>query len=178
MKSFLLKGKSPTIKWGSIPHGYFFEGSVPEGYGLAVCPSEGYVILDIDRHGDIDGFKNVPFYIRYLLKNHFQYNTKNNGKHIWLKYTGNVALSNKASGLGIDLRTHKGYAKWYLTSDIRDCIGDIKPTCSLLNAWLEKLFSYVGDDRKAYKHFSFKIARLVFLYFLYKISSNLRPIKH
>jgi hypothetical protein len=76
MKSFLLKDKKPICRWNPIPHGYFFEGNVPEGYGLAICPSEGYVILDIDRHGSIDGFDNVPLDIKDLLKDHFSYPTK------------------------------------------------------------------------------------------------------
>ena len=112
--------------WGKIPHGSFFEGNVPEGYGLAICPSEGYVILDIDRHGSINGFDNVPLDIKSLLEAHFSYPTKNNGMHVWLKYTGNKALANKASGLGIDLRTHKGYVKWYLPGDVREYM-DLPP---------------------------------------------------
>ena len=142
MKSFLLKDKRPTIMWGKILHGSFFEGNVPEGYGLAICPSEGYVILDIDRHGSINGFDNVPLDIKSLLEAHFSYPTKNNGMHVWLKYTGDKALVNKASGLGIDLRTHKGYVKWYLPGDVRDYMDSIKETCSVMNEWLEKLFSF------------------------------------
>lgn len=153
MKSFLLKDKKPTLKWGNIPDGYFFEGEVPEGYGLAICPSEGYVIIDIDRHGEVDGFENVPEDIKILLSAHFTYPTKNNGSHIWLKYTGEEKLANKASGIGIDLRTHKGYVKWYLPGDVRQYIGEIKPSCAVLNKWLEELFSYKNylkevDNRK------------------------------
>lgn len=142
MKSFLLKDKRPTLKWGNIPDGYFFEGAVPEGYGLAICPSEGYVIIDVDRHGDIDGFENIPEGIKPLLGKHFMYTTRNNGLHIWLKYTGEHNLANKASGIGIDLRTHKGYVKWYLPGDVRQHLKEIKPSCEGLNEWLEELFSY------------------------------------
>ena len=49
MKSFLLyNGKSPTVKWSMIPDEVYFEGKIPEGYSLAVCPSDPYIILDID----------------------------------------------------------------------------------------------------------------------------------
>jgi hypothetical protein len=142
MKSFLLKDKKPTLKWGKVPHGYFFEGALPEGYGLAICPSEGYIILDIDRHGDIDGFENIPDNIKSLLQGHFFYSTKNNGTHVWLKYSGKEELANKASGIGIDLRTHKGYVKWYLPGDVRQHMDEIKHSCDVLNKWLEKLFTY------------------------------------
>lgn len=142
MKSFLLKDKMPILKWSNIPDGYFFEGTVPEGYGLAICPHDPYVILDIDRHGSVNGFDNIPKYIKKELDKHFSYDTKNNGKHIWLKYSGFGVLANKASGKGIDLRTSKGYVKWYLPGDIRDHISEIKETSPTLNRWLEKLFSF------------------------------------
>ena len=53
---------------------------------------------------------------------------------------------NKASGLGIDLRTSKGYVKWYLPGDIRNHINQIKPTSNLLNDWLETLFIGVHEQ--------------------------------
>ena len=59
-----------------------------------------------------------------------------------LKYTGDKPLGNKTSGLGIDLRTNKGYVVWYHDKDIRDCINEINKTSQNLNKWLEKLFSY------------------------------------
>lgn len=142
MKSFLLRGKIPTLKWGNVPINCFFEGKVPDGYSLAICPSDPYVILDIDRHGDVDGFDNIPEEIKKELEKHFSYATKNNGKHVWLKYSGEIKLANKASGLGIDLRTSHGYVKWYLDGDIRDYIDQVKETSSTLNEWLEKLFNY------------------------------------
>ena len=142
MKSFLLKEKVPICRWKPIPHGFFFEGKVPDGYSLAICPSDPYVILDIDRHGDVDGFDNIPEDIKTELESHFSYNTKNNGKHVWLKYSGEIKLANKASGLGIDLRTSHGYVKWYLDGDIRDYIDQVKETSPVLNEWLEKLFNY------------------------------------
>lgn len=144
MKSFLLKDKKPILKWSMVPDEIYFEGKIPEGYGLAICPHNPYIILDIDMHGDIDGFSNIPMVISLELNDHFQYNTKNNGKHVWLKYTGNKELLNKASGLGIDLRTHKGYVKWYLDKDIRSYIHLIKNTSPVLNTWLEKLFAPVN----------------------------------
>ena len=142
MKSFLLLNKTPILKWGNVPHGYFFKGEVPEGYGLAICPSDPYVILDIDRHGAINGFDNIPEDIKKELEEHFSYPTKSNGKHVWLKYSGSEILANKASGLGIDLRTSKGYVKWYLPGDIRDHMDEVKETSPTLNQWLEKLFKF------------------------------------
>jgi hypothetical protein len=143
MKSFLLKDKRPIVKWGMIPNETYFEGTVPEGYSLAVSPSEGYVIIDVDRHGKIDGFDNVPDNIITELNNTFNYKTKNNGMHYWVKYTGNRPLGNKTSGLGIDLRTHKGYVVFYPLLDPRDCMLKVKNSSTILNKWLEKLFSYV-----------------------------------
>jgi len=141
MKSFLLKGKTPICKWSMIPDEVYFEGEIPKGYGLAICPHNPYVILDIDKHGKINGIDNVPLEIyNELFKIHFRYKTKNNGYHVWLKYTGNKVLLNKTSGLGIDLRTEKGYVKWYLDKDIRSYINSIRETSNKLNNWLEKLF--------------------------------------
>ena len=61
MKSFLLKEKFPICKWGMIPNETYFEGVVPDGYGLAISPHHPYIILDIDQHGTINGFDNIPF---------------------------------------------------------------------------------------------------------------------
>ncbi len=142
MKSFLLKGKTPIIKWGMIPDETYFEGNVPEGYQLAVSPSEGYVVIDIDNHGKVNGFDNIPNFLLDELNSTLRYKTKNNGCHYWFKYTGDKELANKASRLGIDLRTHKGYVVWYLNIDVRNCLNSIKETSGEINTWLEQLFSY------------------------------------
>lgn len=147
MKSFLLKDKKPIIKWGMVPDETYFEGEIPQGYGLAICPNFPYVILDIDRHGDINGFDNIPSELLLDLSEHFCYNTKGNGKHIWLKYTGSKELMNKPSGLGIDLRTNKGYVKWYLDKDIRTYLHLIKETSNQLNNWLENLFCITNYEQ-------------------------------
>ncbi len=142
MKSFLLKGKVPIIKWGSLPDNVFFEGEVPEGYSLAISPSKGYIVIDVDRHGEINGFNNVPRELMPELLGTHMYATKNNGAHFWFKYTGTKELANKASGLGIDLRTYKGYVVWYLDKDVRSYMNCIWDTSEEMNQWLEKLFSY------------------------------------
>lgn len=155
MKSFLLKDNTPIIKWGQLPDNIFYEGIIPEGYDLAVSPHQPYIIVDVDRHEDKDGFKHIPEEILFELEKTFNYATKRNGTHYWLLYTGNKTLLNKASKLGIDLRigskkfsktewTHGGYAKWHPrnTMDIRDHIQFIRPTSLELNKWLEDLFSY------------------------------------
>ncbi len=146
MKSFLLKDKTPIIKWGSLPDGVLFQGKVPEGYQLAVCPSVNYIIIDIDNHGKISGFDNIPEDIFNELLITYNYKTKNNGMHCWLKYTGNKVLANKTSGLGIDLRTNKGYAVWYPEEKLEDCIPYMKNTSLVMNKWLEKLFSYKEEE--------------------------------
>ena len=143
MKSFLLKGKRPIIRWGLLPDNVFFDGKVPEGFNLAVTPSENYIVLDIDRHGDIDGMDNVPNKLKMEIFKTLNYETKNDGYHCWFWYTGNKPLANKASGQGIDLRTKKGYVVWYPSYDIRNSLDKINKKSPILNTWLEKLFSYV-----------------------------------
>ena len=145
MKSFLLRNKLPMIKWGMLPQEIYFEGEIPNGYNLAVSPNGNYIIVDVDKHGDIDGWNNIPINIKYELLETFHYTTKNNGFHYWFKYTGNKILANKTSGLGIDLRTNKGYVVWYPKEDVRDCLHLMKETSETLNKWLEKLFSYNYD---------------------------------
>lgn len=143
MKSFLLRGKRPIIRWGMLPDEVYFEGNVPEGYSLAITPSEGYVIIDVDRHGDVNGFDNIPPHLTHELAHTLKYETKNNGMHFWFKYNGSKPLGNKASGKGIDLRTHKGYVVWYPEGDIRTRMDEIRKSSDKLNYWLEELFSYV-----------------------------------
>jgi len=142
MKSFLVKGKKPVIKWGSLPEGAFFEGALPEGYSLAISPSGDYIVLDVDRHGNIDGFDNVPKQFDEELESTLNYPTKNNGGHYWFKYTGGKFLANKASSIGIDLRTDRGYVVWYPKGDVRDHMDEINETSLEMNAWLESLFSF------------------------------------
>lgn len=142
MKSFLLKDKMPIMKWGSLPEETYFEGNLPEGYSLAISPSGTYIVLDVDKHGDIDGFENIPWNIQKELSYTLTYRTKNNGQHFWLNYSGDKKLANRTSGLGIDLRTDKGYVVWYSDSDIRDRLSEIKISSDLMNQWLESLFYF------------------------------------
>ena len=128
-----------------LPHNTFYEGKVPEGFSLAICPSEGYVIIDVDRHGKVDGFENIPEKINKELKKTLTYKTKNNGAHFWVKYTGNTALANKASNQGIDLRTSKGYVVWYPEKDIREEISKVKDSSPELNKWLEDKFGFINN---------------------------------
>ena len=145
MKSFLLKGKQPIIKWGNLADQVYFEGEVPEGYSLAVSPSGNYIVIDVDKHGDKSGFESIPTLIQMELDKTLQYPTKNDGKHYWMWYSGSKPLGNKTSGLGIDLRTNKGYVVWYPETDIRNRLNEIKHTSDYMNIWLEKLFSYNID---------------------------------
>lgn len=146
MKSFLLKDNHPIIKWGVLlPDEVYFEGTVPEGFQLAVSPwNSDYIIVDIDnKPGKINGFENIPQNIYKVLMESFHYNTKS-GMHVWLKYIGSKELKNCATKYGLDLRTKKGYVKWYLPGDIRDYINQIEPTTEELNLWLESLFCGVN----------------------------------
>lgn len=140
MRSFLLRDKRPIIKWGKIPEEYYFEGDIPEGYSLAISPHDPYIIIDVDRHGDIDGFDNIPGIILSELENTLHYPTKNNGMHYWIKYTGSETISNKVSGLGLDIRSHKGYVRWYLPGDIRNYIHLVQSSSDILNNWITKVF--------------------------------------
>ena len=142
MRSFLLKEKIPVTKWGLIRDGTMYKGEVPEGYNLAIVPGPEYIILGVDRHGDKDGFKYIPPYILEELEETFNYKTKNNGKHYWLKYTGDKVLGNKTSGFHSDLRTEKGYVAYWHTEPIEECLHRIRKTSPQLNEWLEGLFSY------------------------------------
>lgn len=127
-----------------LPHGTFYEGELPSGYSLAITPSEGYVIIDVDKHGDINGFDSIPEELKEELSNTLHYPTKNEGMHYWVKYTGDNKLANKASNRGIDLRTSKGYVVWYPTEDVRELIKNVKESSKELNTWLEELFGYVN----------------------------------
>ena len=150
MKSFLLKKNTPIIKWSLLQDNTFYEGIIPEGYDLAVCPGE-YIVVDVDRHGDKDGFTHISSSLKTELDSTFHYITKNNGFHYWFKYTGSKTLMNKASGLGIDLRIGEkegnagGYVVFYPAKkdrvDIRNCTHLVKKTSVKMNEWLEALFS-------------------------------------
>jgi hypothetical protein len=150
MKSFLLRNGSPTVKWGSIPSHCFFEGNIPEGYDLAVAPTDDYIVVDVDKKNDKNGFHNIPTDIFLLLTETYYYNTKSGGAHFWLKYTGTGLLKNTSTKYGIDLRIGAkdgncgGYVKYHPASngeDIRDHVKEIKETSLIMNLWLEKLFS-------------------------------------
>lgn len=146
MKSFLCKGKKPIIKWTYLPHNVFYEGEVPKGYTLGIVPTPGYIIVDVDRHGDKDGFLNIPEHLKIELDSTLNYPSKNNGRHYWFKNTGEW-LGNKSSNLGIDLRTDKGYVIWYKDKDIRAYKHLIQETTTDMNEWLNSLFGY----KKNYK---------------------------
>ncbi len=155
MKSFLVKNKRPVVRWTRLEDNTFFEGNVPAGFDLAVAPSGNYIIVDVDRHGDIDGFDNIPIGIFKELKLTFGYPTKNLGWHFWFKYTGTDALANKTSGLGIDLRcahpiTGKalGYVVYYPRDDFRTHLNEINETSEEMNEWVESLFSRKSKLRR------------------------------
>ena len=148
MRSFLVRNKTsttnayPTVKWGMLATNTYFEGDIPVNHSLAISPSKGYIIVDVDRHGKVDGFNNLPDNLLQELANTFSYPTKNNGRHFWFKYTGDKHLINKASNQGIDLRTNKGYVIFYPGKpDIRAYIDKISSTSIVMNDWLETLFS-------------------------------------
>ena len=122
----------------------FYEGNIPTGFKLAVSPSKGTVIIDVDKHGKINGFHNIPKHLMFELKSTLNYPTKNEGRHFWFKYSGDGVLANKASNQGIDLRTDRGYVVYYPDNDIRDQMHLVKNSSKELNIWLEELFGYVN----------------------------------
>jgi hypothetical protein len=138
MKSFLLKGKVPIIKWGNLPDNTFFRGEIPSGYSLGVSPSEGYIILDVDVKPNKSGFDNIPEKILKELSKTFNYKTKNNGQHYWLKT--NTDLPNSTSGLNIDVRTSKGYVVWYSNEDIHESMNLVNTCSDEMNIWLRSIF--------------------------------------
>ena len=149
MRSFLLKNNKPIISWGLLPDGTLYQGKIPDGFDLAVNPHNPYIIVDIDRH-DKDGFLNIPEHLKPELESTLNYSTKRNGLHAWFYYSGDKILANKASNLGIDLRTgnadgyNGGYVKWHPrdTMRIEDVLWQAKETSKEMNEWLEGLFSY------------------------------------
>jgi len=151
MKSFLLHGNTPSVKWSMVPDGSFFEGTVPEGYNLACCPSGRQVILDVDVKNNKNGFDFIPSDIYFELKETFNYDTKSGGAHYWVNYTGDKVLMNTSTKYGLDLRIGKkgsnngGYVKYHHNKDIRECVNLIKDSSEELNKWLESLFLGVNN---------------------------------
>lgn len=143
MKSFLVRDKRPIVKWGMLKDESYYEGKVPEGYSLAICPSEGYIVVDVDVSDKKNGFDNIPEHLKKELDSTLNYPTKRLGRHYWFRYSGNEILANKTSNQGIDLRTHNGYVVWYSKGDIRNKLHKIKKTSKKMNGWLEDLFSYI-----------------------------------
>jgi hypothetical protein len=154
MKSFLLSNitNTPNCKWGLIPPHFYFEGKIPKGYDLAVSPTDNYIVVDVDKKNGKNGFtyidKDLPIFKEMCETYH--YYTASGGGHFWFLYTGNKILKNCSTKYGIDLRIGAkngncgGYVKFHPASkgdDIRNHIHEIKETSSVLNVWLEELFS-------------------------------------
>ena len=143
MKEFLVKNKIPICHWGSLQKGTKFRGTIPYGYDIAIAPEDDYIVIDVDRHGDKDGFTKIPVDIKEELDKTFNYPTKNNGQHFWLRYTGNKKLPNKTSGIGIDLRCRGlGYVVFYKKGNFNDYLHEINKTSENLNKWIEEVFCY------------------------------------
>ncbi len=145
MKSFLCKNKKPICRWTYLKDNTFWKGSISDDYSIGVCPGKGYIVVDVDRHGDKNGFnvlKTLSSKLQDELTNTFHYPTKNNGEHFWFKYTGTKNLLNKASNVGIDLRVeNKGYVIWYSDLSIKEAIPLIKESSVEMNKWIESLFT-------------------------------------
>jgi len=143
MKSFLLSSKTntPTLKWGLLPNDTYFIGNVPEGYYLAVSPSDKYIVVDIDNKPKGCGFDHIPLEIMDELEQSLHYTTKSRGMHVFLLYTGDKNLINRTSNIFVDLRTSKGYVRYYHSVPIQECMHLIKETSKDLNLWIENLFA-------------------------------------
>lgn len=156
MRTFLLKNGTPICPWGSLKEDTFYRGRIPNGYDLAINPSPGYFIVDVDNKNGKNGSKNIPEELLNEFVRTLNYPTKNGGFHYWFKYTGNGILPNTTSDLSIDLRVGPrennagGYVKWHPRHnlDIKDCLDLIKPSSSLLNKWVEKTFKYKNSKEK------------------------------
>jgi hypothetical protein len=157
MRTFLVKDKKPICSWGNLRNNTFFEGVVPDGYKLAINPTYGIIVIDVDVDLDKEpfknGFDNIPIEILKELGTTYNYYTKRGGAHFWFKYTGDKELPNKASNLSIDLRVgytknnNGGYAIYYPANqgdDIRNHLHKIKETSPELNKWIEEVFYYVN----------------------------------
>ena len=84
----------------------------------------------------------IPNDIIVELRDTFHYKTRGNGRHCWLRYTGDKTLANKTSNLGIDSRIEdKGYVVWYNDRPIEDCIDEINFTSKRMNEWIESIFT-------------------------------------
>jgi len=150
MRSFLLKNGTPICPWGSIKENTLYKGRIPDGYDLAVTPSPGYIIVDVDNKNGKNGSKNIPVELQKEFDETFSYPTKNGGFHYWFKYTGKETLPNTTSKLSIDLRVGPregnagGYVKWHPRHelDVRDYVDKMNPTSDKLNEWLENIFIY------------------------------------
>ena len=124
----------------------FYKGEIPENYHLAVSPSPGMVIIDIDKKNNKNGYLHIPEHLRKELNNTYWYHTKSGGAHVFVNYTGDKILKNCSTKFGIDLRISGdkyncgGYVRY--NGDIRpeECIHLIKDSSKELNTWLEKLF--------------------------------------
>ncbi len=149
MKSFLLNSANkPTIPWGGLRDEVYFSGEIPENHSLAVSPgNSNIVILDVDVKNGKNGFLNIPSELLLELNKTFNYGTKSGGQHIFIYYTGNKTLMNRATKFGLDLRIGSkngnagGYVRYYHIKPIQDCIHLIKPSSIELNKFLEELFS-------------------------------------
>ena len=164
MRTFLVNAnkssksyKKPSCNWGALKLDTYYFGELPKGFNLAINPTPGIIIVDvdIDEEKGKNGFGNIPTNILIELHNSYHYDTKRGGSHIWLKYSGNKELLNKASNQSIDLRVgpkvvdnkivnNGGYAIYYPANqgdDIRNHLDEIKETSEEMNKWLEQLFT-------------------------------------
>lgn len=155
MRSFLLKNGTPICPWGSLKDNTFFKGTVPSGFDLAVTPSPGYIIVDVDNKNGKNGSKNIPAELVNEFEHTFSYPTKNGGFHYWFRYTGKEVLPNTTSELSIDLRVGPregnagGYVKWHPKDTVKLITAEQKanPTTPELNKWLEETFVYKSKKK-------------------------------
>jgi hypothetical protein len=164
MRTFLVNAdkssksyKKPSCNWGALKLDTYFEGNLPIGYNLAINPTPGIIIVDVDvdEKKNKNGFDNIDTRILLELELSYNYTTKRGGKHYYFFYSGNKELLNKASNQSIDLRvgptldsnskilSNGGYAIYYPANqgdDIRNHLNEIKETSPEMCKWLESLF--------------------------------------
>jgi hypothetical protein len=88
MRTFLVNAnkeseyyKKPSCNWGFLKPNTYFEGPLPKGYNLAINPTYGIIVIDVDVDLDKEpfknGFDNIPIEILKELGTTYNYYTKN-----------------------------------------------------------------------------------------------------
>lgn len=111
--------KAPRIKWrdedSATPERFDdLSATFPEttAWGL-LCGRSGLLVIDIDRHGDSDGFEALgPVYLDLLLDDPLAVTTPSNGEHLYFRLPDGVtqrSVPNPKWYTGVDVKSAGGY---------------------------------------------------------------------